>query len=154
MYLPGKNHGKRVDPEHQLQEPDELFAARMQKSVTSCPAKALWQDMKHEKIQEPCSADSPGSVLSAFGMKIPEGNHIVFALKNIFFPDNTPVQVAAQIDDGLVAVADAFAVDNPLFRTTPGHVQGLINHGFQHLCPKDLCQGFVAEEIPGPLFLP
>jgi hypothetical protein len=81
-------------------------------------------------------------------MEIPEGNHTVFALEDIIFPDNTPVQVFAEIDDYLVAVAHFFAINNPLAGAVVRHPQTVINKCLQELCPEDFCQGLVAEEIP------
>lgn len=73
----------------------------------------------------------------------------VFALEDILFPDGAPAQISAKIDDGLVAVADAFAVNNPLFWTIPGHRQAFVHDGLQELCSEDFRQGFVTEEIVG-----
>jgi len=121
----------------------------MEEPVTSGPAKALWQDMEHEQIEEIFSGDGFGSVFPCFGMEIPEGDIAVLAFKNILFPDDTPVQISAKINDCLVAVADVFAVNNPLFRAIFRYPQVIVNNGLEDLCPEDLCQGLVAEEIPG-----
>jgi len=121
----------------------------MEKTVTPGPAKALWQHMEHEQIEKIFPGDGPASVLPGFGMEIPEGDYAVFALQDILFPDDAPVQISAKINDCLVAVADVFAVNNPLFRAIFGHAQTVVNNELQDLCPEDLCQGLVAEEIPG-----
>ena len=139
---------ERINSEHPLQKTDELFAAWMEKTVTSGSAKALWQNVEHDQIEKIFPGDGPGPVLAGFGMEIPEGDHAVFALQDILFPDNAPVQISAKINDCLIAVADVFAVNNPLFRTIFGHPQVIVNNGLQDLCPEDLCQGLVAEEIP------
>ena len=44
-------HPERIDPKRHLQEADEFLAARMEKTITSGPAKALWQHMEHEQIR-------------------------------------------------------------------------------------------------------
>ena len=80
-------------------------------------------------------------------MKIPEGDHAVFAGKDILFLYDATVKVSAQIDDGLAAVANAFAIDNPLFRAFFWYNQPLSDDGLKELRPKDLCQGFMAEEV-------
>ena len=82
-------------------------------------------------------------------MEIPEGDHAVFAVKDVLFPNDAPVEVSAKISDCLVAVSDVFAVNNPLFRTIFGHAQTVVNKGLQEPCPEDLCQGFVVEKVPG-----
>lgn len=105
--------------------------------------------MEHEQIEKIFPGDGPASVLPGFGMEIPEGDYAVFALQDILFPDDAPVQISAKINDCLVAVADVFAVNNPLFRAIFGHAQTVVNNELQDLCPEDSCQGLVAEEIPG-----
>jgi hypothetical protein len=94
--------------------------------------------MEHEQVEKMFSSDGPGSVLAGFGMEIPEGDHAVFALEDILFPDDAPVQVSAKINDCLVAVAGVFAVNNPLFRTIFGYSQAIVNNGLQELCPEEL----------------
>ena len=106
-----------MNPEHHLQETDELFAAGMKETVTPRSAKPLWEDMEHEQIEEIFPGDGPGPVLPGLGMEIPEGDHAVLALQDILFPDDAPVEIPAEINDCLIAVADVFAVNNPLFRT-------------------------------------
>ena len=52
-----------MNPEHHLQETDELFAAWMKETVTPGPAKALWQDMEHEQVKKIFPGDGPGPVV-------------------------------------------------------------------------------------------
>ena len=80
----------------------------MQETVTACPAKALGQNVQHERVEEFFSTHLPCPVLTGFGVKIPEGNHAVFALQDILFLDYAPVEILAEIDDRLVAVTNAF----------------------------------------------
>jgi len=138
-----------INPEHHLQKADEFFAAGVQKSITPGSAKSLWQNMEHEQVEKIFSSDGPGFVMAGFGMEIPDGDHAVFALKDVLFPNDTPIQVSAKINDCLVTVADVFAVNNPLFRTISGYPQAIVNKGLQELCPEDLCQGVVVEKVPG-----
>jgi len=70
----------------------------MEKTVTSGPAKALWQHMEHEQVKKIFSGDCPGSVLPGFGMEIPERDMAVFALQDVLFPDDAPVQIPAKIN--------------------------------------------------------
>ena len=80
-----------INPEHHLQKADEFFAAGVQKSITPGSAKSLWQNMEHEQVEKIFSGDGPGSLLAGFGMEIPEGDHAVFALEDILFPNDAPV---------------------------------------------------------------
>ncbi len=88
-------------------------------------------------------------------MKISEGDHPVFTLQDILFPNDAPVQISTKINDCLIAVADVFAVNNPLFRIIFGHSQVIVNNGLQDFCPEDLCQGLVAEDLTrhNPVFV-
>ena len=126
----------------------------MEKTVTPGPAETLRQHMEHEQIEKIFPGDGPASILPGFGMEIPEGDHAVFALQNILFPDDAPVEISTKINDCLVAVADVFAVNDPLFRAILGHAQTVVNNGLEDFCPEDLCQSLVAEEIPGRFDLP
>jgi hypothetical protein len=51
----------------------------MEKAVTPGSAKALWQHMEHQQIQEIFPGDCSGLILFGFGMEIFEGDHAVFA---------------------------------------------------------------------------
>ena len=113
----------------------------MKKPVRPGPAKALRQHMEHEQIEKIFSGDGPASILPGFGMEIPEGDHAVFALQDILFPDDAPVEISAKINECLIAVADVFAINDPLFRAISGHAQTVVNNGLQDFCPEDLCQG-------------
>jgi hypothetical protein len=101
--------------------------------------------MEHEQIEEIFSGDGFGSVFPCFGMEIPEGDIAVLAFKNILFPDDTPVQIPAKIDQGLFAGTHVLAVNDPLFGGILGHVQAVLNNGLKHLCLEDLCHCLMAE---------
>jgi len=139
----------RGDPQHQLKEPDQLFTARMQKPVTAGPAESPWQDVLHEQVEKLLPGNGSGPAGSGFGVKIPVGDHPVFILQDILFTDDTPIEVLAEIDDSLIAVAHILAVNYPVLWTGFGHVQAMLNHGLQQFCPEDFGQGLVVEEIAG-----
>ncbi len=121
----------------------------MEKAITSGSVKASGQHMEHEQIEEIFSRDSTCSVFPGFGMKIPEGDHTVLATENVLFLDNASVQVLSKINEGLVAVADIFTVNDPLLRTISWDLQAIVDKGLQELCPEDFCQGLMIEEIIG-----
>ena len=54
--------------------------------------------MEHEQAEKMFSSDGPGSVLAGFGMEISEGDHAVFALEDVLFSNDAPVQVSAKIN--------------------------------------------------------
>ena len=154
FYLSRTEHCERVDPKHQLQKPNKLFTARVEKAVTPCPSKPLWQYVQHKQVEELFSAHGSGSVLPGLGVKVPEGNPAVFAAQDILFPDDTAVEVSAKIDDCLVAVTDTLAVNNPFPGAIFGYPQPLVNQSLQHLGSEDFGQGLVIEEIFRGLFPP
>ncbi len=96
-----------------MQEPNELFTAGVEEAVTPSSAEPLGQYVQHKQVEELFSAHGSGSVLSGLGVKVPEGDHAVIAVQDILFPDDTPVEVSAKIDNSLVAVTDSLAVDHP-----------------------------------------
>ena len=153
-FFDGRDHFEAGNPEHHLQKPDELFAARMEKAVASGSAKSFRQDMEHEQVEKFFASDAPGSVFSRFCVEVAEGNHAVFTAQDILFPENTPVQVFAEVDNGFVPSADVLAVYHPLRRAVFGYAQALVNKGLQKFCPENLCHGSLAEEITGGLGAP
>jgi len=126
----------------------------VEETVTAHPPKSLGKYMKHKQVKELFPADGPGSVFFGLGVKVPEGDLAVFAAQDILFPDDTPVEVSAEINDCLVAVTDTLAVDNPFAGAIFGHPQPLVNQSLQHLGPEDFGQGLVTEEVFGGLFPP
>lgn len=153
FFLSAGKHAEGIDPQYHLKEFNEFLAAWMKESITPSSAKTLGQDMAHEQIKKFFSSHGPSFVLFGFCGQVAEGHHAVFASQDVLFLNDSPVKISSKVNDGLVAVADAFAMNNPLFGTIPGQFETLIDQGFQHLCPEDLCQGPFVEEVSG-LFLP
>jgi hypothetical protein len=85
--------------------------------------------MEHEQVEKMLAGDCLCTVLASFGMEVSVGDHGIGASKNILFPDNASIQIPAKINDGLVAIADVFAVNNPLLWTTLWHLQVLVESG-------------------------
>lgn len=110
--------------------------------------------MEHEQVEEVFGLDGSGPVFSAFGMAITEGDHAVPALHNILLPDDAPVQVAAKINKGLLAVARVFAVNHPLLGAIVGNRQLVLNQDLEEFRPEHLGQSLVAEEVFPGFFLP
>jgi len=110
--------------------------------------------MEHEQIEEVLALDGSGPVFSAFGMAIPEGDHAVPAVQDIFFLDDASVQVAAKIDQCLLTVACVLAVNHPLLGAIMGNRQLVFDQGLEQFSTEDLGQSLVAEEIFPGFFLP
>ena len=110
--------------------------------------------MEHEQVEEILALNSPGSLLSAPCMAIPEGDHAVPALQDVLLPDDSPVQISSEVDQGLFAIAGFLAVDHPLFGAITGNRQVVVDHGLEEPCPEDLGQSLVTEEISRRFYLP
>jgi hypothetical protein len=65
-------------------------------------------------------------VFTCFGMEVSVRDHGIGTSENILFTDNASIQIPAKINDGLVAITDVFAVNNPLLWTTLWLLQFLV----------------------------
>lgn len=69
--------------------------------------------MEHEQVEKVLAGNCLHAVFSGFCMEVSVGNHGIDAIKNILLPDDTSIQVPAKINEGLIAIADVFAVNHP-----------------------------------------
>jgi len=83
---------------------------------------------------------------------ITERDAAVLTAYDVLFLDDTFVQILAEVDDRFVAVADFFAVDNPLFWCFGRYSQIPVNNCFQEFCPENFCQGFFSKEVFGRFY--
>lgn len=125
----------------------------MKEAEASGPTEALWQDMEHEQVEELFTGNGSCPVGLGFGVEVSKRYPALFAAENILFLDDAPVEVTPEIDKDLVAVADVFTVYHPLLGAVPWDLQAMVDQGLQELCPEDLCQCLLAEEI-APWFGP
>ena len=102
--------------------------------------------MKHEQVEEILAGDGSGPVFTAFGMAITISDHADPAVQDVFFADDAPVQIAAEIDKGLIAIARILAVDHPLFGTIMGDEQFVFHQSLEDHGPEDRGQCLVTEE--------
>lgn len=103
--------------------------------------------MEHEQVEEILARDGSGPLFIAFGMTIAEGDHAVPAVQDVFFADDAPVQIASQVDKGLIAIAGILAVNHPLLWTIMGDGQFVFPQCLEEPGPEYRGQGLVAEEI-------
>lgn len=120
FFLSAGKHVERIDPQYHLEEFNEFLAAGMKESITPDSVKTLGQDMVHEQTKKFFSGHDPCFVFFGLCGQVAEGHHTVFAAKDVLFLNDSPVKIFSKVDDGLVAVADAFAMSNPLLGTIPG----------------------------------
>ncbi|KAF0188747.1 MAG: hypothetical protein FD168_1547 [Desulfobulbaceae bacterium] len=133
--------------QHHLQKEDELLAARMEETIGSGPPESSGQHMEHEQVEEILAGDRSGPVFSALGMAITKGDHAIPAVQDVFFADDAPVQIAAEVDKGLITIARLLAVDHPLLGTIMGDGQLVFLQRLEEPVPEDFGQGLVTEEI-------
>ncbi len=119
----------------------------MQKAVVARPPEALGQHVLQDQVQEGRAAYGAHHALAGLAVPIAETHLAVLAGEDVLFLNHAPIQIAAQIDQGLLAVAHALAVDHPLRRHAGRRFQaGLFERG-QHLGAKHLGQGTVVEQV-------
>ena len=85
-------------------------------------------------------------------MDITERDAAVLTAYDVLFLDDTFVQILAEVDDRFVAVADFFAVDNPLFWCFGRYSQIPVNDCFREFCPENFGQGFFSKEVFGRFY--
>ena len=126
----------------------------MEKAVASGFAKTFRQNMKHQQVKEIFAGHRSCPRFFAFGMDIAESDHTVLAVEDVLFLDDAFIQVLTKVDESLVAAADFLAVNNPLLRSVGRYSQVPVNDRFHELCPEDLCQCLVTEEVLGRFYPP
>ncbi len=119
----------------------------MQKAEVAGAPKPFWQHMLKDQPQEMRAGNGPAFHLSCLGVSITEAHLTVVAGDDIGLPDDAPVKIAPQVDEGRIASADGFAIHHPLRRVTARKRQSGGFDGRQHLRPENLGQGLVVEQI-------
>jgi hypothetical protein len=146
---PGRNRS-RHHLQHDLQQRDQAFAVRMEKAEVARAPKALGQDMQQEQPKEGRAAHRAQRHLAGLAVAVTEADLPLLARQNVLFPNHAPIQIAAQIDQRLLAAAHALAVDDPLVRMPGRQRQALPDQRGQQLGPEHLGQCPVAEQIAVP----
>jgi len=119
----------------------------VQKAVIPGPAKALGQHMAHQQSKKLLAGNCFGAVLFCFSMEISVGDSGIGIVEDILFSDHPSVQISAQIDERLFTGADMFAINNPLLRVIVRWTEVFPAKTMKKLCPEDLCQRGVVEEV-------
>jgi len=135
-----------------MQQRDQPFFVRMQEAVVPRPPKALGQDMLQDQVQEVGAGQRADLGFSALAVAVAEADlaaAVVIAGEEVGLADHTAIEVTPQIDQRLLAVADALAVDHPFPRQRPGRMEAGLRERRQQLGAKHLGERLVAEEIAG-----
>ncbi len=136
-----------------LQQPDQLLAVAMEESVVARTPEALGQHMLQQQPEKVGARERSG-FRRTLVVRIAEGHLTVAHGDDVVLAQHATIEVFAKIGDGLVATADMFAVDHPLFGKPGLHSQPVVLERLQPLGAKDLGQTLLAEQILATLFAP
>ncbi len=139
----------RVEAQQRLKQGDQPFAVGMQKAEVASASEAFGQHMLEDQPQEPGAGDRSVFALLGFAILVAKSHLAVFAGDNIFLLDHAFIEIAAQIDQRLLARADGLDIDNPGVGVAYGQFQSLLADGVEQFGAKDLGQRLVVEQITG-----
>ncbi len=123
----------------------------MQEAKVAGSPETLGQHVLQEQRQETRPAQRAHRTLAGLAVAIAKADLACLAGEDVLLLDDAPIQVAAQIDQGLAAIANAFAIHHPVCRHTGRQLQALAGERGQHLGAKHLGQGTVVEQVSAAL---
>ena len=94
-----------------MQQGNQALAVGMQKAVVPRPPEALGQDVLQDQAQEVGTGQRAHLRLAALAVAVAKADLAVRARQDVAFPDHPAIEVATEIDQRLLAVADTFAID-------------------------------------------
>lgn len=141
-----------LDAEQKLQQGNRAFAVGMQKAEVTRTAKALGQDMLEAQSKELCARS--GTVLEPLllGVAIAESHLAVLTGDDVLLLDDTAIQIAPEIHQGLLAMTDPLAVHDPLAGNALRQPQPCIGDGREQLAAEDFCQRLVVKQVAAFVF--
>lgn len=110
---PGFFAGQRTgrDSEDDLQQGNQAFSVGVQEAVVPCPAEALGQHVLQDQAQEVSTRQRADLHFTALAVAVAKADLAIRAGKDVAFPNDPAIEVAAEINERLLAVADTFAID-------------------------------------------
>jgi hypothetical protein len=108
----------------------------MQEAEIPCSPEAFRQDMLEQQRQELGTGQRAVSEAFAFALAVAKGHLPVVAGDDIFFLDHAAIQIAPEIDQCLLAGADALAVDDPGRGVAWGQCQAFLSDSLEHFGTK------------------
>lgn len=103
----------RRDLEDEVQQGNQAFAVGVQETVVPCPAEALGQDVLQDQTQEVCTRQRAYLQFTALAIAVAKADLAVLTGQDVGFPKHPAIEVAAEINERLLAVADTFAIGYP-----------------------------------------
>ena len=90
----------------------------MQETKVARPSKAFGQNMHYQTQKLHATHGARGQ---AFGFAVAPtlGDLVAVAAQDVLLLNDAPVQIAAQVDDGLVTTAHTLAIDHPHCGSSP-----------------------------------
>ncbi len=101
-----------------MQQSDQPLAVGVEEAEIARAPQALGQDMAQQQPQELCARERSGLHPPALAVLVAVGHLTVIAREDVLLADHAAVEIAGEIDQGLVAGADVLAIDHPFFGMT------------------------------------
>ena len=130
-----------------MEQLDQAFAVGMQEAEVACTSEASGQHMLQDQPKELGTGDGTGFHLLGLGLLITEGHLSILADQDVFFLNDTPIEIAPEIDQCLFTAPDRLAINDPFFGVTLGQRESLMDDCVEHFGAEDLGQGLVIEEV-------
>jgi len=133
-----------------MQQRDEALAVGVEEAEVAGPPQALGQDVLDDEPEE--VGPGKGALFELAGSGVsPAVAHLgVVEGEDVLLADDAAVEIAAQVDQGGLAGADALAVDDPLPGMVLGQAQGGGLEAGEHPGAEDLGESLVGEEVGSP----
>ena len=135
----------QAEAKQQVQPLDESLAVAVQEAVVSGPAEAFGQDVLEHEPEEVGPAERTRIDLAA-ALGVAKGHLAVFAGQDVLLRQYPAIEIAPQVEQGVLAVADPFAIDDPVARQVGLHRPALLLHRLEPLAAEDLRQRLLGEE--------
>ena len=135
-----------LSPHAQQRQPLAVLAIGMQQTKVARAPKSLGQDMRQHQPKKMRCVDGSRRVLAGATVTILERDLAIRTAHDVTLLNHAPIQVAPQIDQCLVPIAHALAIDPPALGQADRRRQALGVQGRQRLAAKHRRQRLVLEQ--------
>ena len=133
--------------QYQLDECPDFTGVTMEETIIANAPEAPWQHMFYDEVKESLSFYGSISKLTSSAVTVPEGDIAVARGNNVFFADDSSIEIFGQILQGREAIAHIVTMCNPFNRYGFGESQaGGSDHG-EEFSAKLFGQGKAVEEV-------
>ena len=96
-----------------MQQGNQALAVGMQEAVIPRPPETLGQDVLQDQAQKVGTRQRADFGFTALAVAVAKADLAVLAGEDIGLPEHPAIEVAAEINERLLAVADTFAIGHP-----------------------------------------